>query len=313
MDYQLKLKSYYCFIMKNVFFGILFLFLCASVSFAQPKQLTLNGIISMTTGETFPYKLVFTETEGQIKGYSITYKAPDDTKTLISGIVDRRQHTFTFKETEIIYSHGVQTKAYMCLINAGLQYNASGRGNILTGPINTNETDKTSCTAGTILFTDGDEIQNLFAYHEKFDTVISMRKKSKEAFDAVKPVAKVQEEPLVTERITAGIEKAYDWTTDTVIIDVWDGGNVDGDRVTLSLNGKPYLTNYFLVKEKRQLRLPLLQQGVNTISFQADNEGSDPPNTASVMLTDGTRQYSILAYNPKGQQALIKIRRVRSR
>jgi len=58
------------------------------------------------------------------------------------------------------------------------------------------------------------------------------------------------------------------------------------------------------------LRIPL-QGGINTIVIAADNEGSDPPNTATLMLGDGAKHYSVIAYNPRGQQALIKIRRVR--
>ena len=297
--------------MRRVVSCLLFLLLCASASFAQPKQITLTGIISMNTGETFPYKIVFTETDGKIKGYSLTFKEPDQTKTMITGVIDRRIHTLNFKETEIISSQGVRTKAYMCLVDAALQY-SSGRGNILTGPINSTESDKTtSCTGGTLMFTNEEEILNLFAYHEKFDTVISMKKKPREEYTppapAPKPVAR-EEPPLVTDKITAGIEKTYEWTTDSAIVDLWDGGNTDGDRVTVSFNGKPWITNYFLVKEKRQLRLPLAP-GVNTIAFLADNEGSDPPNTASVLLTDGNTKYSVLAYNKKGQQAIIKIRK----
>lgn len=302
--------SYYCLIMRRFLTCLLWPLLWASASFAQPKELSLTGIISMNTGETFPYKIVFTEADGKIKGYSLTFKEPYQTKTLITGVIDRRIHTLNFKESEILSSQGVRTKAYMCLVDAALEYK-SGSGNILTGPISSTESDKTtSCTGGTLLFTNESEIMNLFAYHEKFDTVISMKKKPREEYIPPMPAPKplVQEAPLVTDKITAGIEKAYEWTTDTAIVDIWDGGNTDGDRVTISFNGKPWITNYFLVKEKRQLRLPLAT-GINTIAFLADNEGSDPPNTASVMLTDGSTKYSVLAYNKKGQQAIIKIKK----
>ncbi len=295
--------------MRAIFCQVLFSF-WAFLSFAQSKQVTLSGIISLNTGEVFPYKVVFTESEGRIKGYSLTYNEPDETKAAVSGLLDRRMHTLSFKETDIIYSHGFQAHAFMCLIDANLEY-VSGRGNILTGSITSKETDKTACTGGTILFNNDKEILNLFSYHEKFDTVISMKKKTKETYIPQPEKAASPEPRLITEKVTAGIEKTYDWHTDTVVIDVWDGGNVDGDRITLSFNGKPYFNNYFLVKEKRQLRLPISGNHVNTITIFADNEGSDPPNTASLLLTDGAIQYSVLAYNPKGRQAIIKIKRMK--
>ena len=115
----------------------------------------------------------------------------------------------------------------------------------------------------------------------------------------------------MTDKVTTGVEKAYDWHSDTLVIDVWDGGTVDGDRITLQFNGETYLTNYFLQKEKKQLRIPISGYEVNTIAILADNEGSDPPNTASILLTDGTSKYSILAYNKKDDVALIRIRKTK--
>jgi hypothetical protein len=293
--------------MRNLFICVLFV--CSYHSFAQAKPIMLNGTINLNTGESFPYKLVLTETDGAVKGYSITYNAPDDTKTLIRGTLDRRSHTLSFKETEIAYSHTYHTQAYMCLIDAKLSYATATKGSMLKGAIISMEADKTSCTGGTIQFTTDEEIQNLFAYHDKLDTMITMHKKVKEpAVEIAAPLATI--DPLVTDKVTAGMEKAYDWYTDTAVIDVWDGGNIDGDRITLLFNGQSYLTAYYLVKEKKQLHIPLAP-GVNTLTIIADNEGSDPPNTASMLLTDGRTKYSVLAYNNKGQKCIIKIRRVK--
>ena len=135
-----------------------------------------------------------------------------------------------------------------------------------------------------------------------------MKKKVKEP---VAEAAPVTVETLEEEKVTAGVEKLYEWHSDTVVIDVWDGGTVDGDRITIQFNGQPVLTSYSLVKEKKQLRLPIAGAGVNTILIMAENEGYDPPNTASMLLTDGATRYSILAYNKKGNASLIKIKRVK--
>ncbi len=264
----------------------------------------------MNTGEKFPYKIVFTESAGTIKGYALTYKEPNDTKATIEGTFDRRNHTLSFKETEIVYSHGFSTKAYMCLVDARLEQ-ASGSHKMLKGPATAAEADKTLCTAGRIIFDNEEEVQKLFSAEEKFDTIISMKKKVKPepAITTVEPAPIA--EPLVTDKISANIEKSYDWYSDTVVIDIWDGGSQDGDKVTLQYNGTPLLTHYLLVKQKKQLRIPISGSGVAIISILAENEGLEPPNTASLWLTDGTTRYSVLAYNKKGEQAIIKIKRVR--
>ena len=276
---------------------------------AAQKKIVLNGTLVMKTGETFPYKLEITDSGNAIKGYSLTYQPPDETKTTIHGKLDRSLRTLSFKEKDIVYSHSVPTKAFMCLVNATLDYVYEGGKYVLKGPVTSREADNTACTQGEIVFTNEQEIQNLFAYHEQFDTVITMKKRVVAPVDAT--TAPVVQEPLVTDKVTTGVEKAYDWHSDTLVIDVWDGGTVDGDRITLQFNGETYLTNYFLQKEKKQLRIPISGYEVNTIAILADNEGSDPPNTASILLTDGTSKYSILAYNKKDDVALIRIRKTK--
>ena len=295
--------------MKKQFLSFFFLSL-AFVSYGQSNKITLTGSIEIYSGEVFPYKVVFTETGGIIRGYSLTYKEPDETRAKITGTFDRRNRTISFKETEIVYSHGFHTKAFMCLIDAHVEYLSAAGGKMLKGPITSTDVDKTACTAGVLTFNDQDEMKNLFDIHEKFDTVITMKKKVYAAPDnTIKPPATVIEKPLVTDKITKGIEKTYEWHSDTAIIDIWDGGTVDGDQVTLAYNGKPLLTKYSLVKQKKQLRVPVSKQGVDIITILADNEGSDPPNTADLMLTDGKTQYSILSYNNKGQVSVIKIKK----
>ncbi len=266
----------------------------------------------MTTGEVFPYRIVFTESGGTIKGYSYTYKEPDDTKASITGTLDRRERTLQFKESEIIYSHGFATKAFMCLIDANTAYLQGTHDRILKGSISSNEADKTACTPGTIVFNNQEELSNLFEYHEKFDTVITMGRKPKVV---PPPVVEQQvsepEKPLVTDRITMGIEKAYEWHSDTVVIDIWDGGTVDGDQITLDYNSTTWLSRYTLAKKKKQLKIPVSKVGTDVIKILAANEGWDPPNTADIMLTDGKVHYSILSYNNVGQISIIKIKKVK--
>ena len=259
--------------MKCGFLVIAFLSFFSIGSFAQvvPVQVTLTGIIVVSaTLDTVPYKLVLSDKNGEVSGYSLTYKVLYETKTKIQGVLDRRAHTLSFKETEIEYSRGYHSGVSMCLVDALLEEKHSANGTVLKGHITSTETDNTSCGGGKVYFTNELEIQNLFSYHEKYDTVISM----------------------------------------TVVIEAWDGGTVDGDRITIQFNGKTRLENYSLVKEKKQLRIPLAGHGVNTISIIADNEGTEPPNTASLLFIDGTTKYSVIAYNKKGQQAVIKIKRV---
>ena len=74
----------------------------------------------MATGEQFPYKIVATESNNIITGYAYTYDN-EATKASIKGKVDKQGKKLSFRETEIIATSSIQTKAFMCLINATLE------------------------------------------------------------------------------------------------------------------------------------------------------------------------------------------------
>ena len=298
--------------MRALFFIFVIIFCGVFTAGAQTQPITLTGKLIMKTGEVFPYKVVLTDSEEQVNGYSMTYQEPDETRTTIHGTIDRHMRSLNFKEKDIIYSHNVSTKAFMCLVNASLEYVWDGGGYVLKGPITGREADNTACTQGEVIFNNSEELEKLFAYHEHFDTVISMKRRVRDTAAPVVQKAPEAEQPAAdkTDQITAGVEKAYEWHSDTVIIDIWDGGHIDGDRVTLQYNGKQYLTNYCLQREKKRLKIPISGNETNRITILAENEGSEPPNTANIMLTDGITKYNILAYNKKGDVALISIRKV---
>ncbi len=291
---------------------LLTIFLLLFTTCVHAQLYTLRGSLRMNTGEVFAYKLVFTaNAHGDIKGYSYTYTEPNDTKTAIVGVLDKHSRRLTFSEKTIAYSHDVHTSAYMCLVDANLDYEHSGNGYALTGPINGAEADRTACTPGTVVFDLDGELDALFNTQEKFDTVITMGRKPKNvAQSPPKPVA-IDPTPIATDKITKGIEKAYEWHSDTVVVEVWDGSTVDGDKISVYFNGIPFLTGYVLVKQKKVLHIPIAGYGFNALTIKAENEGAEPPNTADIILRDGKTIYSILAYNNKGESALIKIKRVK--
>ncbi len=297
-------------VFKKAYFTVITGLLIPFLSFAQPKPFTLTGSIKMNTDEVFTYKIVFKESAGNIEGYSITYDPPNETKASITGTLDRGRRSLSFRETEIIYSHDVRTRAYMCLLDAKTEYVQSLKSRIMQGTLSGNEADRTACTGGLVTFAVPEEISLLFDRREQFDTVITMGKKTKQQpIAAAEPQRQITEQPIAADKITKGTDKTYEWHSDTVIIDIWDGGVSDGDQVTIEYNGRTYLSRHVLNKQKKQLRLPVSPTGLDIITILADNEGWDPPNTATLMLTDGTTRYSVVSYNPKGQISVIKIKR----
>lgn len=71
-----------------------------------------------------------------------------------------------------------------------------------------------------------------------------------------------------------------------VIFNVWDNQTVDGDIITLSVNGVKVIEEYTLTGTKTSIPVTLNNFGYNHVLLYAHNEGSLSPNTAAVTIVD---------------------------
>jgi len=80
----------------------------------------------------------------------------------------------------------------------------------------------------------------------------------------------------------------------TIALYTWDSGVIDGDIVSLYLNGRIIVNQYTLTGSKRRIDVSLDYCGYNYLLLFAHNEGSISPNTAAVSLDDGSGEKSIV-------------------
>lgn len=74
-----------------------------------------------------------------------------------------------------------------------------------------------------------------------------------------------------------------------VTFSVWDHGNlVDGDIISLIINGQTVIQNHTLTRTKHTVNVRLNPNGYSYVMLYAHNEGTAPPNTAGVSINDGT-------------------------
>ena len=94
-----------------------------------------------------------------------------------------------------------------------------------------------------------------------------------------------------------------------VTIKIWDNDKVDGDIVSLNLNGKWILKNYRLKKHAKNIVIDLPEDS-NELILYAENLGKIPPNTASISIWNGDEEIKSLVLNSdKGRSEAIKILR----
>lgn len=75
---------------------------------------------------------------------------------------------------------------------------------------------------------------------------------------------------------------------------VWDNSKIDGDSISLNINGEWVLENYPVVKEKKSIRIQIKPNTNNYLILYAHNVGSSPPNTAAVMVISGGVEQTLL-------------------
>lgn len=71
---------------------------------------------------------------------------------------------------------------------------------------------------------------------------------------------------------------------------VWDSEIIDGDRISLIVDGDTILSDYTLTGTKRAIAHKLDNKGYNYVLLYAHNVGSLPPNTAALSIDDGDKE-----------------------
>lgn len=306
--------------MRFILTGLFFL-LINGTSYGQ-NEISLKGYLGIVGGESFHYKLIFKDSLGKIAGYSYTWQdEKKQVKAAIVGTLDKQEKILSFQETNIVGNTGFESNATICLIKATLRYkhDATSGGKVFSGAITSSDIGNVACATGSISIPYSEEVAAIFKANalvqspiikEEITTARKPQKPVKIIYDTSTVQYSTPKNTATTiEKITAGTDKQYEWSTSTIELDIWDGGKEDGDIISVEANGKMIWNNYQLVNAKKKISLALSVDEITTLKIIAHNEGNTPPNTANLLLTDGKLQYPLIAYNEAGGIAIIKIKK----
>jgi hypothetical protein len=93
-------------------------------------------------------------------------------------------------------------------------------------------------------------------------------------------------------------------------LEIYDNGEIDGDQVSLYLNNKRILQNSKLTHRAIRITIeldPALEY--NELSMFAENLGTIPPNTAALVLYDGTTRYETLLTSDLSKSATLRLKK----
>ena len=264
---------------------VLSLFLILAKNSIATDTLYFAGSIKITKSIAYKYFLRFTiDKENQLHGYSLSDPGgPSETKTKISGSFDSVKKTISFQENIVLRSKVDLKSNDLCFVRATLVLNKNKLVETLAGNFSGFKIDKvTECANGKINLINTDRakvILNTWDEQNKFN-------------DNTKKIALENSGKLLTLSNEKG--KSLYITGNTVKLIIWDNGQVDGDKISITLNGINILNDYTLTAEAKVMEVPLSGNAIDTLKIIALNVGTIAPNTAAIKIETLVEQYPIL-------------------
>ena len=106
------------------------------------------------------------------------------------------------------------------------------------------------------------------------------------------------------------VQNEIEVNADSIEVDFYDNGEIDGNSISVFLNDQLMGANLKLSTRSIHLNIKLdSTKEFNTLSMFANNLGSIPPNTALMMIYDGTKRHEIRLSSSLDKNAAVRIKR----
>ena len=106
------------------------------------------------------------------------------------------------------------------------------------------------------------------------------------------------------------VQKEIEVASDSVNVDFYDNGEVDGDSISVFYNDKLLGANLMLSTKSIHMNLKLdTTREYNQLAMFANNLGSIPPNTALMLISDGKNRWEVRLTSDLGKTGAVKIKR----
>jgi hypothetical protein len=276
---------------------ILLLILCVvSSSFSQNKYEYVGGI-KLNDSLVIPYRITFNENKGEVKGFSVTDLGSEhETRSNIFGEYNEKNKTLSFREVGIVYTKSPVSQNDFCFLNTTIKNFVFGKTKKAKANFVGLFSDYTQCINGEILLNSVEKTE------KRIQKVVTKINRSKKIADSVK-------QRLVGLDIMSNFKMnvlkkngTLSVFTDAKAIQltIFDGGKLDGDRVSIIQDGTFLLSEYEATKTKKVLVIAI-ENKKTILQIKAHNEGTIAPNTVIVEIDDGKNNIKALSNLKEGE------------
>ena len=318
------------------------------LTYAGTKKLdtVYVGTATLSDGRVMTYKLSFSDSMGNITGFStMDINGPDETKTSISGTLSKRGDQLYFKELSVVWSKAALAKDDFCTLQASLKAKNYGGTIVLKGHFEgyVNGGNKLCASGKLVLISPRDAFSMLQKLQEIPDSVSDGQEQiiNKKAIVAtpgnkeqLKPeksdippvktlapelqdgnnktgtnVVNTEELPRSVPMVLPGKSTTIVCKSSTVTLEIWDGKTLDGDVVSLMQGNTALLKNYEISATHYQVKIDLNNKKTDTLHLIAVSEGSEPLATARLRIASGGAVSYLDVFTSIDKESLIILKR----
>lgn len=312
--------------MKNLLPAVLLL-LSASAFSQQVSGLFQGTLFNDTTKMVQNYELALSEYKGKISGYSYTTFVSND--TFYYGI---RRIKAAIRNDELIVEDG------QMLVNNYPEAPAKGVKRIsviplhgqdsvttLNGRWETSRTKMYYSVPGSIDMkkTDDSSSSALIRHLKELDLLVTepdqtetrktavVKKEPEKKIPVQKPLPSIAEKPVILahNQRKENIIQTIEVSSDSLVLSFYDNGVIDGDSISVYLNGQNILpsTRLTATAVKKTIAVPPGQEV--RITLTAESLGTIPPNTGLLVVKDGEKSFQLNFSADMQTNAAIVLRR----
>ena len=113
--------------------------------------------------------------------------------------------------------------------------------------------------------------------------------------------------PAITRSRENMLVKTLTVTNENITVRLYDNGEVDGDSISVYLDGKPIVSNKGLSTQPITVHLKLDESNPDHVLVMvAENMGRIPPNTSLMIVQDGDKRYEVNITSTEQKNAMVR-------
>jgi len=276
-------------------FFLYFFFLSFNVFSQEPEQLEFVGMLKIPDNSMITYKINFKEfTNGNIEGFSTTdFYGTEKTKSKIIGRIHPNKKSISFSESENLSTKSNASAGEFCFIHVeNAKIKSKTNKTIIEGKFQGKYNNGKNCVDGYLYL-----VGTHFLSKPDSSETLKQKKTIEELLNKAN-----KQELLPNETLK------INWISEEIILELCDFRKVDGDAISLFFNEKKILDNFIIDEHKKTIKLPFIEkQGI--IKIVATNEGTQAPNTVSVLLKDNSITHPTITHLKFGETSTIILKK----